>query len=383
MENSIHTVGFDGKRLVRNATGLGNYSRYVVDTLSRACPELQCRVYAAGSDAGLMAPMLERASSITLHGPATGLGRRMPSLWRTRMLGRQAAADGVDVFHGLSNEIPVDVAGKVPSVVTVHDVIWRRYPADYKAIDRKLYDWKYGSSARRADRVIAISECTARDLVADFAIDPARIDVIYQGVDPQFRPAEAAAVSAVRKAYGLPERYIIGVGTVQGRKNQLLAAQALRALPADVKLVLVGRRTDYAKEIDSYAASHGLGDRIVWLQGVPFSHLPALYTGAAVAAYPSRYEGFGLPVVEALSCGTPVIAATGSCLEEAGGPGAVYVNPDDADQFAHAAAKLLDDAGLRRQLAQAGAAHIQKFNTGQFAEKTLRAYQSAIQHFRQ
>ena len=368
-------VGFDGKRAVHNTTGLGGYSRYTIEALDLECPNVQKRVYAAGGP-GLMDGKAVSPNTIII-GPES---RKPASLWRVSGMGRQAAKDGCQVFHGLSNELPSD-SWALPSVVTVHDVIWRRYPSDYKFIDRRIYDIKNGMSMRCADRIIAISECTARDIQEDFNVSADKIDIIYQGVDSRYRLSTDGEVASLRSKYKLPERYIAAVGTVQGRKNQLLAVKALRDLPKDVGIIIVGRRTDYARTIDEYARQYGLTNRITWLSGISFDELRAVYTGAFAASYPSRYEGFGLPVVEAIACGTPVIAATGSCLEEAGGPGAFYVNPDDDEQFAHYAKTLLDDSALREKMTATGAEYIKRFNTTQFAVKTMWSYARAIRNY--
>ena len=374
------TVAYDAKRALRNGTGLGNYSRYTIEVMSAAYRDMQCRMYAAAGSTDRVASLLAR-DNVSLHTPAGGMSRRFPTLWRSRGMGRQAAREGATVFHGLSNEVPAGIAATMPSVVTIHDVIWRRYPSDYSAIDRRIYDYKYGRSARAATRVIAISECTRADLITDFGIPEEKIDVIYQGIDSSFRPASAEDIAMVREAYSLPERYIVGVGTIQGRKNQLLAVKALRSIDDDVQLVLVGRCTAYAREIAGEAARLGVSHRVTMLENVPFAHLPALYSGAAVASYPSRYEGFGLPVVEAIACGTPVIAATGSCLEEAGGPGAVYVSPDDTEAFADAAMRIIGNGSVRSQMVSEGNSYIARFNTGTFARKTMECYKRAINEY--
>lgn len=373
------TIGYDGKRALRNMTGLGNYSRFALTAIATQFPETRNIVFAAGKPCDRFAEGVGQCDNVTVVGPDSAFDRALPSLWRSTYMARQAADAGVDVFHGLSNELPLTI-NKIglPSVVTVHDVIWRRVPGDYTAIDRRLYDFKYGRSARIADRVIAISECTKRDLINDFGIEAAKIDVIYQGIDPSFVPATREAVAALRARYGLPERYIVAVGTVQSRKNQLAAVRALRGLPADIKLAIVGRRTDYARELDRFIASNGLSDRVIWLPSVAFGDLPALYTGAVSSVYMSRYEGFGLPVVESIACGTPVLAATGSCLEEAGGKGALYVAPDDTEEAVDALRRIVDDSYLRTKLGEFGARHIRKFTMANFAKETMTAYRMAI-----
>ena len=182
----------------------------------------------------------------------------------------------------------------------------------------------------------------------------------------------------VREKYALPERYILAVGTVQPRKNVLLAVKALGCLPQSVKLVIVGRTSgSYADEVRRYIESHGLADRVLHPE-VVFADLPAVYASAALSSYTSRYEGFGLPVVESLTVGTPVIACTGSCLEEAGGEGAIYIDPDDVDAYVEAAAHLLDDQIYYDKTVRQGQRHVRRFTADAFAKATMATYKKAI-----
>lgn len=222
----------------------------------------------------------------------TSFGAAGRALWRTIDMPVTLGHDGVTVYHGLSNELPLTIGRVCPSVVTIHDLIYRRCPEDYSAIDRRLYDFKYGRSARIADRVIAISECTRRDLISDYQIDPAKIDVIYQGIDPIFTlDIPTVKRQEIRARYKLPETYIACVGTVQPRKNQLLAVRALAKLPAGVKLVIVGRMSgDYGTKVKAEIARLGLADRVMHLEGIPFADIPAIYADAVLSVYPSRYR---------------------------------------------------------------------------------------------
>jgi len=378
------TIGFDGKRAVENMTGLGNYSRVVAGTLSALYPDNRYILMAPRlRDNPRLEPLLMRGN-ITLHTPAGAVARRLPALWRSAGMVSDMGALGLDIYHGLSNELPLTAAmAPCPTVVTIHDLIWRRSPRDYSAVDRRLYELKYRRSARLATRIIAISECTRRDIVADWGIDPAKIDVIYQGCDPIFsRPVTYDDRERVRRTYSLPARYIITVGTVQPRKNQLLAVRALAHLPADVELLVVGGSArGYRAEIERYAAGQGLAGRIRWLSGIPFADLPALYALAGLSSYTSRYEGFGLPLVESLSVGTPAIACTGSCLEEAAGEGAIYVGPDDVRAYAEAAAAILAHTHVHDRLAARGRRHVAQFTPTSLAEKTMQTYTKAILDF--
>ena len=169
----------------------------------------------------------------------------------------------------------------------------------------------------------------------------------------------------VRERYGLPDRYILNVGSIEQRKNVLLAVKALHRLPDDVALVIVGRHTPYADEVMQYVKENGLGGRVVMLHGVPDDDLPALYRMADAFVYPSRYEGFGIPIIEAIRLGLPVVACTGSCLEEAGGPDSLYVGPDDDEAMAHAVSQVLFGAKGRERRIELSQAYVERFeNTG-------------------
>lgn len=378
------TVGYDGKRAVQNMTGLGNYSRLVAGTMAAMYPDNNYVLLAPRMREN---PRLERLlmrENVKTATPQGAFSRRLPAWWRSVEMVHDWQRLGLDIYHGLSNELPLTSRlGGIPTVVTIHDLIWRRVPQDYSAVDRRIYELKYRRSARDATRIIAISERTKADIVADWHLDPMRIDVIYQGCDPVFAlPVDTERRMGVRARYNLPRRYIIAVGTVQSRKNQLLAVRALEGLPADVALVIVGgEEAAYGRRLDAEAARLGLADRVIRLRNVPFDDLPALYAGAEFSSYTSRYEGFGLPVIESLSAGTPVVACTGSCLEEAGGPGAVYVAPDDVNAYVDAARAMLEKRYYRDRLAENGRRYIRRFNRADFASSILKTYNKAIVEF--
>lgn len=373
-------IGFDAKRAVRNFTGLGNYSRLIVDSLARRYPDNRYLMYSPDARHNPRLDPILDLENVELRLPATTSGKALPSLWRVSGVTADLRRDKIDLFHGLSNELPLNIGKSgIPSVVTIHDVIFRHFPQCYKPIDRKIYDFKFSRAARAATRVIAISECTRRDIVNAYGIPASKIDVVYQGCDPSFaKEVTDGEIEALKKKYGLDGPFIVTIGTVETRKNQLLAVKALRGLPGDISLAIVGRQTPYADEIRRYIAANSLSDRVRWIDNAPFAELPAFYRAARFSTYTSRYEGFGLPVIESLSTSTPVIVASGSCLEEAGGPATPAVNPDDVDQMIHQCRLMIDDTDLRSSIAAAGHDYVARFNQETFTRKVMEVYDKAL-----
>ncbi|MDE6756784.1 MAG: glycosyltransferase family 4 protein [Muribaculaceae bacterium] len=373
-------IGYDAKRAVNNNTGLGNYSRLVIDTIASSGDDSLLLYAPQLRPNKRLMPLLER-ENVTLCLPDSHFARHFRSLWRSYGVTSQLRRDEIDLFHGLSNELPLNIASSgIPSVVTIHDVIFRHFPRCYKPIDRTIYDYKFARAARNATRVIAISECTRRDIIDFYGISPEKIDVVYQGCDPQFaHPVDHSRADEVKSKYAIDRPYIVGVGTVEERKNQLLTIKSLRGLPDDIIAVIVGRRTRYAAEIDRFIAANGLHDRVRFVENADFADFPALYAGALFSSYPSRYEGFGIPVIESLSVGTPVIIASGSCLEEAAGPDAPVVAPDDVDAYIAFARRIIDDHDYRIRLVDAGQAHITRFSRQNFADGLRASYDKALQ----
>ena len=374
-------IGFDGKRAVCNNTGLGNYSRLLVDVLASRYPEHEYVLYTPDNSANPRMEPLLRHANIKIETPDTRMGRAATSLWRVAGMTSQLCRNGIDLMHGLSGELPLNIGNvAIPSVVTIHDLIFRRCPECYKAIDREIYDYKFRHASRNATRVLAISECTKRDVMEEYGIGEDKIDVVYQGCAAQFHriPGESE-VAAVKRKYGLDRPYVISVGTIERRKNQIMAVRGLRGLPEDFDVVLVGRRTDYAQSIDRYVSTYSMGDRVKFIEHADFADLPALYTGAFCSSYTSRYEGFGIPVIESLNVGTPVIVATGSCLVEAGGPQTPAVDPDDVEAWINIVKEMIDYPERRARVARAGRAYVARFNDDAMAEGTMGCYLKAVE----
>lgn len=367
------TVGFDAKRIVRNGTGLGSYGRTLVNDL--ASRDLNLRLYAP--DAGredLRSQVAELPNVCFCYPDRTPFGK---AFWRSRGIVAQLRRDGVEVFHGLSGELPVGIRKSgIKSVVTIHDLIFLRHPEYYKWIDRNIYAWKFRRTLQEADCIIAISECTRRDIIHYGHVPAEKIKLIYQSCSTFFKqPVSEDVLQKVNARYELPSRYIINVGTIEERKNIALAVKALPLLPADLHLVIVGRRTPYADAVLQEADRLQVAHRVHILTGVPNADLPAIYQMAEACVYPSRYEGFGIPIIEAIQSGLPVVACTGSCLEEAGGPDSLYVSPDDAESMADAIRRSLKGAEGRHERILRSQHYVHRFEGTDVASQVLSLYE--------
>jgi glycosyltransferase involved in cell wall biosynthesis len=370
-------IGYDAKRIVRNGTGLGSYGRTLVNDIA-SCAEsgdstLQLRLYAPDEGRDNLRNQIIPRPNISFCYPPHSILPFHKAVWRTKGIVQDLCRDGVQIFHGLSGELPIGVRKSgIKSIVTIHDLIFLRHPEFYNWMDTKIYAWKFRQTIREADHIIAISECTKRDIIELGQIDAHRISVIYQSCAPRFN------VSSTRCEEERTSRYILSVGSIEARKNILLAVKALPYLPDDISLVIVGRHTKYTDHVNDYIRANHLDHRVRILHGVSDEELPALYAGAEAFVYPSVYEGFGIPIIEAISCGLPVVACTGSCLEEAGSPDSLYVAPDDAEGMANAIRQSLRGAEGREQRILRSREYIRRFEGHDVASQIIDLYHSLL-----
>lgn len=370
-------IGFDAKRITHNATGLGNYGRFVIRILSKYYPGNLYMLYSPSPGKERLRKQAEVLPHVRFRYPENFFYRMFKFIWRSGMLMSLLKKDRIALFHGLSNELPYGLKKKgIRSVVTIHDLIFLRYPEFYKPIDRKIYASKFKRACEEADRVIAISEMTKRDIIHFFGIDEKKISVVYQGCDASFlHPVTEEKKKEVRTAYHLPARYILSVGSIEKRKNLLLIVKAMTLLEdKEIALVAVGKHTPYAGEVEQYVQEHHLSERVFLRSDVSFADLPAVYQMASLFIYPSFFEGFGIPIIEAIHSGLPVIAATGSCLEEAGGPASVYVDPKDETGMADKITQILDSPALVEKMKSEGKAYVSRFADEVIAAGMMRVY---------
>ena len=372
-------IGFDAKRIVRNGTGLGSYGRTLVNDLA-GCDDMDIRLYAPDPGRIELRNQIKNRQNVTFCYPKfakTSVGK---AIWRSHGIVKQLQKDGIQIYHGLSGELPKGIRESgIRTVVTIHDLIFMRHPEYYNKVDVKLYVKKFRQTLQEADRIVAISECTRRDICELGEVDPSRIDLIYQSCAQQFtEEPDPRRMWQVRERYDLPDRYVLSVGSIEERKNVLLAVKALRYLPDDVSLVIVGHETPYTDLVRDYVLEHRLTSRVTFLHGVPDEHLPSLYRMADAFVYPSRYEGFGIPIIEAIRMGLPVVACTGSCLEEAGGPYNLYVDPDDEKGMAEAIEQSLYGAADRQQRIERSREYIRRFENSDAARHFYNLYQQLL-----
>lgn len=375
-------VGFDGKRAVQNNTGLGNYSRYILDILCERYPDVTFVLFAPKRRKNnRLEIILKKYDNIKQSYPK-GLWRLFPSLWRIWGIKKCLDKYGDDfVFHGHSNELPLNISKgkKVRSVVTIHDLIFIVFPEYYKPVDRFIYRYKFRKACINADKVIAVSECTKKDIVKYFGINENKIDVVYQSCSSIFAQKESdEKKQKVKKLYNLPEKYILFVGSVEERKNLLVVVKSLKYLSLDIHLVAVGRHTPYEDVVIKYIKENNLESRVHFVHGVEFADLPSVYQLSSVFVYPSRYEGFGIPVQEALLSGVPVIAAKGSCLEEAGGPDTLYIDPDDYRTLSEYINRIMSDNVFAGKMVESGLLYMKNFSCEKQAGQIMKIYKELV-----
>lgn len=371
-------IGYDAKRAFRNNSGLGNYSRMVIGGVCREGHGMVKSLLFTPTTKGRHTHYFDDIQEVEVRQPR-GLWAMAGGLWRSVWSGLCARREGVDIYHGLSHELPFFLGNGVKKVVTMHDLIVRRYPEFFKPVDRIIHRLKMRHACRVADMVIAISEQTKRDLMDMMHVPEEKIRVVYQSCDPIFWNPPSATLPPSHTAVQLPERYIIAVGTVEERKNQVAAVRALALLPEDVCLVVVGRpRGNYPQQVRRVAEELGVNHRVIFLQNAAFSDFPALYRGAVASVYMSVFEGFGIPVLESLCCDCPVVTSNVSSMPEAGGDAALYAAPDDYRTLAAHLSRLLSNPAFRNSQIEKGRTQRLKFAPEKVSQDMLALYRSLL-----
>ncbi|HQA73966.1 glycosyltransferase family 1 protein [Flavobacterium sp.] len=369
-------IGFDAKRFFHNRTGLGNYSRDLIRILAHYFPNNKYVLYN---------PKPKKIDSIVIDGttiveklPFKKIEKKLSSLWRIYNVVFQIKEDNINIYHGLSGEIPIGLhKTSTKTVVTIHDLIFIRYPEMYSFFDRKIHLKKFQYAANNSDLIIAISEQTKRDIVDFLKINPDKIRVVYQGCAPIFKEEIGTKLlDSVVEKYNLPSKFLLNVGTIEKRKNVLLAIKAIKDI--DIKLVIIGKKTNYYNEITTYIQDTTIEDKIIFLENVSLNELAAIYRLATIFIYPSIFEGFGIPIIEALYSKTPVITSTGSCFSEAGGKDSMYVDCNDTEALKSGIEAILFDEAKQETMKRNGFEFVQKFNDDVIARELMKVYDEVL-----
>jgi len=374
-------------RIALNAQLLSSAESYRSGGISRVIYHLVAELARdpRGHSYDVFAPAVPPAFSGDMRGlrfHPTGEHTSRPALriaWEQTVLPRQLKALAPDLLHGLAYALPVAWSG--PGVVTVYDLSFLRFPEAFKTANRIYLTASTRATVRRARRVLTISEHARRDIVGLLRVPEQRVDVTYPAAEERFRPVAAAEVEAFRLARGLPEAFVFAVGTLEPRKNLvgLLHAYARLRTPRPPLFVAGGAGWRFSPILDTIRRLH-LEDDVHFLGFVPEDELPLWYNAARLFAFPSLYEGFGLPVLEAMACGVPVITSTAASLPEVAGKAAIMVPARDTDRLAREIERVLGDAQLRTEMRAAGRIQASRFSWRAMTDQTVASYALAAGH---
>lgn len=374
-------IGFDAKRAFHNTTGLGNYSRTLIRGLAQYYPQHQYYLFNPKPSKKFPKPVFENVHEILPNGFLT---KKLSSLWRSKWVVNDLKKLNIELYHGLSHEVPLGIdRAEIPSVVTVHDLIFERYPEQFNKIDVQIYRKKFRYACIHSSRIIAISQQTKRDIIDMYGINESKIDVCYQSCDPVFAlKISEDQKQLARHEYNLPPQFFLYVGSIIERKNLLNICKALYILNGalNIPLVVIGDGQSYKNKVKDFVAQHKLSNQVIFLSEIKPSiknnqMLAAIYQMSLAMVYPSFFEGFGIPVLEALSSRVPVITSSVSCLPETGGDAALYVDPSNAEQIAEAMQRIHGDLGLREQMIEKGWRHAQNFTLEGCTNEVMDVYQ--------
>ncbi len=368
-------IGFDAKRAYLNESGLGNYARSLIQSLAQQFPENHYTLFTPKRNSSDFSRFISAQKNTSVVQPAGLIDKKLNARWRSYGITRLLDKNKIEVFHGLSNELPFNIQKfKGKKIVTIHDLIFLRHPELYPILDRKIYDKKFRSACELADVIVAVSEQTKNDMIEFYKIDPKKINVIYQSCGEAFYKEHSnGSIKEIKTKYKLPDRYLLYVGTIEERKNLLTLVKAL-PLVKDIPLVVIGKKKAYHKKVLQEISSNHLNKRVAFPENVLYEDLPAIYRGADIFIYPSLFEGFGIPILEAITCKTPVITTKGGCFEEAGGPGSVYIGPKDPILLAEEINKIIASSEIRMKMAESGYEHSKKFRPEVIAKEMMKLY---------
>ena len=380
-------IGFDAKRVYQNTTGLGHYSRTLVTSLATYFAENEYYLFAPKITNKFNADDFENIHSVT---PTKFPSTLLKAAWRSNWVKKDLLKHKIDVYHGLSHEIPYGInKTNMKSVVTIHDLIFERYPNQFSKIDVQIYRRKFKNACINSNKIIAISEQTKKDIIDFYNINENKIEVCYQSCNDIFRQEiSEAEKKRIKEIYQLPDKFFLTVGSIIERKNLLTIVQALQQLKSEINipLVVIGNGGSYKEIVKNHISKNNLQNDVIFLSekeavknlatyknSVDF---PAIYQQAIAMIYPSTFEGFGIPVLEALCSKLPVITSNVSCLPEAGGDAALLIDPFSVNEMASAMQKVFFDNIFAAEMKTKGLLYAKKFSQEKTATAVMNVYKN-------
>jgi glycosyltransferase involved in cell wall biosynthesis len=382
-------IGYDGKRAYQNKTGLGNYIRSLLPVLAEYYPDEKYVLFAPEQTSLFDVTAIPQADAVF---PSGDFYKTLPAVWRRYGMVKAIRDYGVDIYHGVSNELPNGIGRSgAKTVVTVHDIIFERFPETYHFDERYVHRWKIKYACRVADAVIAISEQTKNDLVELYKVPAEKISVVYQSCNPIFqRLVSNEEKLDIKKQYDLPDKYFLFVSSIAPRKNLIAVCKALVALKdqMQIPLVVIGNGKKEKEEAKIFMEANGVAQLLILLNEKPESKesrfttaadFPAIYQQALALVYPSIFEGFGAPLLEALWSGLPVISSNASCLPEVGGDAALYFEPHDISTLSQHLLHISVDEELTATMIRKGKIQAEKFSKDRYAGSMMAVYKKLLE----
>ena len=367
-------IAFDSKRAFLNNSGLGNYSRTLIKSLNNCFPKNNFILYTTRQGHNEFQQYILSHSNVSIEEPKSFMDKKLRSRWRSYSITDSLEELGIDIFHGLSNELPFNIHKfKGKKIVTIHDLLFLRYPKLYPFLDRKIYNKKFRHACDQADIIIAISEETKRDIENFYFIPESKIKVVYQSCDELYNnDFSDLELNNIKVKYNLPPNFLLYVGTIEERKNLLTIVKALKQV--NEMLVVVGKKKNYFNLVKNYLKDNNLEPRVLFLENVENADLPGIYRMAKLFLFPSLYEGFGIPIIEALTSKIPVITSKGGCFPEAGGPNSIYINPTDENELAEKINLIFSSKEIRNEMVEKGFEYVQKFHPKIITKELMSVY---------
>ena len=368
-------IGFDAKRLFMNYTGLGNYSRILVSNLQKYFPDNQYFLYTPKAIRNKDTEQFFDSSKFTIREN----NAIFSSYWRSFSIVKDLKKDNIDVFHGLSAELPFGIhRSGIKSVVTIHDLIFKFVKEDYKLPDRIIYDLKTGYACKRADKIFTISQFTKKDLIRIYEVNPENISVIYLPVSGIFtKKYSADDLIDTKNKFNLPDRFFLYVGSVIKRKNLRIIIEAMRTIDHEelIPLVVVGNGKKYLNEIRQLVKKYSLDNKVIFLKDINNQDLPKIYQLSDFFVFPSYYEGFGLPVLEAIQSGKPVLASDNTSLVEVADNCGYFQAFDNIDAWAGSIKKMIYEDTFP-DFEKNRNNHLQKFEPETITTEVMKEYEN-------